>query len=148
MTSLGRRWTGSRHGATVCFFFFSSRRRHTRCSRDWSSDVCSSDLSLFLWRRKPILPTHRAYLPRRSMRERIPRKKQQHIGISAEQTLLCPHHDWLLPPRTQRRKPQIPIEPRLIRRVNPRRLAWVLRLETEGIHEPGLSVVGTLNSIS
>src|SRR5687768_18124538 len=29
------------------FFFFSSRRRHTRCSRDWSSDVCSSDLSDF-----------------------------------------------------------------------------------------------------
>src|SRR2546429_7286787 len=28
----------------LCFFFFSSRRRHTRCSRDWSSDVCSSDL--------------------------------------------------------------------------------------------------------
>src|SRR2546429_4963074 len=27
-------------------FFFSSRRRHTRCSRDWSSDVCSSDLNV------------------------------------------------------------------------------------------------------
>src|SRR5690606_40114707 len=27
-----------------CIFFFSSRRRHTRFSRDWSSDVCSSDL--------------------------------------------------------------------------------------------------------
>src|SRR5436309_11743399 len=27
-------------------FFFSSRRRHTRFSRDWSSDVCSSDLDL------------------------------------------------------------------------------------------------------
>src|SRR5438874_8790686 len=27
-----------------CFFFFSSRRRHTRSLRDWSSDVCSSDL--------------------------------------------------------------------------------------------------------
>src|SRR5690554_2129723 len=27
-------------------FFFSSRRRHTRCGRDWSSDVCSSDLWL------------------------------------------------------------------------------------------------------
>src|SRR5690606_39293774 len=27
-------------------FFFSSRRRHTRFSRDWSSDVCSSDLGL------------------------------------------------------------------------------------------------------
>src|SRR5256884_1337710 len=34
-TGPGRRW----------FFFFSSRRRHTRCSRDWSSDVCSSDLT-------------------------------------------------------------------------------------------------------
>src|SRR5438105_12873133 len=33
--------------AEVCFFFFfffSSRRRHTRSTRDWSSDVCSSDL--------------------------------------------------------------------------------------------------------
>src|SRR5207245_6332763 len=27
------------------FYFFSSRRRHTRCYRDWSSDVCSSDLN-------------------------------------------------------------------------------------------------------
>src|SRR5690606_41201171 len=30
----------------IFFFFFSSRRRHTRFSRDWSSDVCSSDLAL------------------------------------------------------------------------------------------------------
>src|SRR5690625_5391857 len=33
----------------VCYesdFFFSSRRRHTRWPRDWSSDVCSSDLSM------------------------------------------------------------------------------------------------------
>src|SRR5262245_66398964 len=28
----------------VIIFFFSSRRRHTRCLSDWSSDVCSSDL--------------------------------------------------------------------------------------------------------
>src|SRR4051794_41452442 len=28
-----------------CFFFFSSRRRHTRWTGDWSSDVCSSDLA-------------------------------------------------------------------------------------------------------
>src|SRR5205814_2496605 len=28
-------------------FFFSSRRRHTRCLSDWSSDVCSSDLMPF-----------------------------------------------------------------------------------------------------
>src|SRR3712207_7681758 len=30
------------------FFFFSSRRRHTRYWRDWSSDVCSSDLFIIL----------------------------------------------------------------------------------------------------
>src|SRR5690606_39467701 len=30
------------------YFFFSSRRRHTRFSRDWSSDVCSSDLTSWL----------------------------------------------------------------------------------------------------
>src|SRR5207245_3026301 len=29
--------------------FFSSRRRHTRCYRDWSSDVCSSDLIATQW---------------------------------------------------------------------------------------------------
>src|SRR4249919_2996850 len=33
------------------FFFFSSRRRHTRFSRDWSSDVCSSDLPERTYRR-------------------------------------------------------------------------------------------------
>src|SRR2546430_9420864 len=31
-------------GSCVCYFFFSSRRRHTRFDCDWSSDVCSSDL--------------------------------------------------------------------------------------------------------
>src|SRR5699024_2869352 len=37
------------HMLSVIFFifFFSSRRRHTRSKRDWSSDVCSSDLPLY-----------------------------------------------------------------------------------------------------
>src|SRR5438067_13618720 len=35
-------------GVAVIFFFFSSRRRHTRSKRDWSSDVCSSDLGMVL----------------------------------------------------------------------------------------------------
>src|SRR5258707_11107562 len=34
----------SNHYLSFFFFFFSSRRRHTRYWRDWSSDVCSSDL--------------------------------------------------------------------------------------------------------
>src|SRR2546430_7586807 len=37
----GRLWT---RWTTICWFFFSSRRRHTRFDCDWSSDVCSSDL--------------------------------------------------------------------------------------------------------
>src|SRR5699024_11386676 len=40
------------HVAVLLFFFFSfffsSRRRHTRSKRDWSSDVCSSDLNLLM----------------------------------------------------------------------------------------------------
>src|SRR2546430_9383806 len=34
--------------AMIRFFFFSSRRRHTRFDCDWSSDVCSSDLILIV----------------------------------------------------------------------------------------------------
>src|SRR5216683_4498112 len=39
----------------VLLFFFSSRRRHTRSDRDWSSDVCSSDLHLRLARDVDVL---------------------------------------------------------------------------------------------
>src|SRR3712207_7001333 len=43
---LGQFWgTNSRKVNDWVFIFFSSRRRHTRYWRDWSSDVCSSDLS-------------------------------------------------------------------------------------------------------
>src|SRR5437762_3869240 len=44
MTCSGGGWRASR-GWGLCFFFFSSRRRHTRYIGDWSSDVCSSDLT-------------------------------------------------------------------------------------------------------
>src|SRR5699024_11320288 len=37
---------GSASEAVVIGLFFSSRRRHTRSKRDWSSDVCSSDLKI------------------------------------------------------------------------------------------------------
>src|SRR2546426_1897074 len=40
------------------FFFFSSRRRHTRLQGDWSSDVCSSDLTF--WR--GVGPTHNVFV--------------------------------------------------------------------------------------
>src|SRR2546422_7283632 len=48
----------------LSFFFFSSRRRHTRCSRDWSSDVCSSDLHRRLHRScRPDCPRGRSIRP-------------------------------------------------------------------------------------
>src|SRR5207245_6289595 len=40
----GRAWAPLSSNIPDPDFFFSSRRRHTRCYRDWSSDVCSSDL--------------------------------------------------------------------------------------------------------
>src|SRR5258705_8286042 len=40
---------GKRGKIITIIFFFSSRRRHTRCLSDWSSDVCSSDLPLFFF---------------------------------------------------------------------------------------------------
>src|SRR2546429_1094477 len=47
----------------MCGSFFSSRRRHTRCSRDWSSDVCSSDLSARTRRSRPSPPPSRWRAP-------------------------------------------------------------------------------------
>src|SRR5215467_14823451 len=40
------------------YFFFSSRRRHTRLQGDWSSDVCSSDLPSLRRRRLDLLAEH------------------------------------------------------------------------------------------
>src|SRR6266480_6773266 len=53
------------------FFFFSSRRRHTRLTCDWSSDVCSSDLP---WRRDRVGPdtVHARRRADRRRRGRVP----------------------------------------------------------------------------
>src|SRR3989454_10668115 len=50
------------------FFFFSSRRRHTRLQGDWSSDVCSSDLIVLIDRQQPWGNNERL-LPRGTLRE-------------------------------------------------------------------------------
>src|SRR4030042_3517359 len=64
-------------------YFFSSRRRHTRCSRDWSSDVCSSDLcgliyggvNMLLGKSKAVSPVS---------------QKRRFGGHSARTPRLCP----------------------------------------------------------
>src|SRR3989475_1447456 len=60
------------------FFFFSSRRRHTRFDCDWSSDVCSSDLLRYLLDRfggnlELALAAYHAGETRVSRESRVPR---------------------------------------------------------------------------
>src|SRR6266498_5806408 len=55
-------WVEPVRRVRIPFFFFSSRRRHTRCGCDWSSDVCSSDLICLS-----------AVVPHREIRDNAPR---------------------------------------------------------------------------
>src|SRR6266498_3457796 len=65
----------------VCFF--SSRRRHTRCGRDWSSDVCSSDLCIRpTTDRCYYIPARELGDGRRELRLRVtPAKNNQQANI-------------------------------------------------------------------
>src|SRR2546429_3113501 len=69
--------------ATGIWFFFSSRRRHTRCSRDWSSDVCSSDLLFASFSRcaLDLREVHAKGVPRRA-REQFKRCRTQTCPIA------------------------------------------------------------------
>src|SRR5437899_7426307 len=59
-------------------FFFSSRRRHTRCLSDWSSDVCSSDLKL----RLPGIVTYDLPFRRTLDPTNIPRQRDDQTNAS------------------------------------------------------------------
>src|SRR5216683_5978266 len=59
------------------FFFFSSRRRHTSSDRDWSSDVCSSDLS---WSARKVSRPSRSSQMTRSAHRRLSRSRRAMIG--------------------------------------------------------------------
>src|SRR5438105_14526169 len=61
-------------------FFFSSRRRHTRSTRDWSSDVCSSDLAFGAQPRSVIALVCLERLARREAVERIGRSEERRVG--------------------------------------------------------------------
>src|SRR5436309_12746999 len=77
-------------------FFFSSRRRHTRFSRDWSSDVCSSDLSP---RHEPVKRTDRHLLAKTQYTQ------IQHSYGSDQQNKpneMHVHHEC--PPRSEERR--------------------------------------------
>src|SRR5437764_9713514 len=72
----------------ILFFFFSSRRRHTRYIGDWSSDVCSSDLGHPAGERDVRQPHHRlrhdggrtAHEPPGVGGVRCPRSEERRVG--------------------------------------------------------------------
>src|SRR2546427_7643777 len=79
-------------------FFFSSRRRHTRFDCDWSSDVCSSDLSttkpLCSWTTGLVGALTREALRvtpqiRRRARRRHPRSEEHTSELQSQSNLVC-----------------------------------------------------------
>src|SRR5262245_64392108 len=67
-------------------FFFSSRRRHTRCLSDWSSDVCSSDLAVLVASPTPAVAAadahvHFTHRHRPSGRTEQPLLHQRWFGV-------------------------------------------------------------------
>src|SRR2546429_5757229 len=71
-------------------FFFSSRRRHTRCSRDWSSDVCSSDLrSTFPHAPSPGSSESAASAPHETHSARGARSEEHTSELQSRLHLVC-----------------------------------------------------------
>src|SRR5215203_5038519 len=75
------------------FFFFSSRRRHTRYWRDWSSDVCSSDLAFI----REVAERTRMAVERRRAEQEL-RESEEHYRNAAE---LNPQVPWTATPDGQ-----------------------------------------------
>src|SRR5436853_40523 len=67
------------------FFFFSSRRRHTRCLSDWSSDVCSSDLLKDLLAGKIAFRVAR--IRNRDLAERLDARQELTVGFRVSRRL-------------------------------------------------------------
>src|ERR1035441_10882418 len=77
MSATGRRLGGAAV-LRISGIFFSSRRRHTRCLSDWSSDVCSSDLQFNNLRRDPTKQLDV------NMNKKFSIKEKAHIEVRVE----------------------------------------------------------------
>ena len=84
----------------MIFFFFSSRRRHTRLVRDWSSDVCSSDLHDPETEKEVWIDT-RSYQERlnynRTMKERLEKLKKESERIKFDLITVSTTEDYVEP---------------------------------------------------
>src|SRR5690606_39873054 len=76
-------------------FFFSSRRRHTRFSRDWSSDVCSSDLDAR--NNGTLLVAQTPAFPAGEVDVRI-------TNSDSQSTVLTNAFEFVAPPRSEERR--------------------------------------------
>src|SRR5262245_64139670 len=82
-------------------FFFSSRRRHTRCLSDWSSDVCSSDLQLV----DLALAGHVLQLPHPALAHHVDLHRVVRDAVQGEEHLRAPQeHDQHDPGRSEERR--------------------------------------------
>src|SRR5689334_24846888 len=79
---------------TNVFFFFSSRRRHTRWNCDWSSDVCSSDL--------PDIAE--AHLARHSARPTRSGRRDQRQGMRSRNDYVLPGEPLSVTARSEERR--------------------------------------------
>src|SRR2546426_2831753 len=68
----------------VGYFFFSSRRRHTRLQGDWSSDVCSSDLVLRRLRSQLDPGFHLSVFPLAHDDVHVLRSEERRVGKSVD----------------------------------------------------------------
>src|SRR6516162_5069304 len=93
---------------------------------------------------EPVLPQHGANLLRRCLRKRIAGEQREHLRITREQQLLGMKHKSIFAPVSERGEPQVPVKARLVWRVDARRLGRILRLVAEGVSDPVLAVVRSL----
>src|SRR5256884_6912638 len=80
-------------------FFFSSRRRHTRCSRDWSSDVCSSDL-----RHGPMVDLGAAEHGYGAIMRALYHRAVTGTGARLDVSMLRSAVSWMVSPRSEERR--------------------------------------------
>src|SRR5690554_1499666 len=78
-------------------FFFSSRRRHTRCGRDWSSDVCSSDLVLHLVKEGVLVQRHGSGTFVAPLTQRVEQSLSQLTSFTEDMARrgMAVHAEWL-----------------------------------------------------
>src|SRR5436190_9518499 len=123
----------------------SPRTRHAGEHSELASPPPRASAALGREVREPVLPPDGAHERRRRPRRKwIAAEQPQHARAVLEQPLLRQHDPGRLLPRAERREPEVPLEPRLVRRIDARPLERILRLVPEGVRYPRDAVAAPL----